>query len=41
MVYNFKIITNNELVFEKYGNEFEVDYKPGTFEMKSTTAQSF
>ncbi len=32
MVYNFKIITNNELVFEKYGNEFEVDYKPGTFE---------
>ncbi|MBR5266211.1 MAG: GrdX family protein [Clostridia bacterium] len=32
MVYNFKIITNNELVFEKYGKEFEVDYKPGSFE---------
>ncbi|MBQ6837038.1 MAG: GrdX family protein [Clostridia bacterium] len=32
MAYNFKIMTNNELVFEKYGNEYEVDYKPGTYE---------
>ena len=24
MAYNFKIMTNNELVFEKYGNEYEV-----------------
>lgn len=32
MAYNFKIITNNELVLEKYGNEYEVDYKPGTYE---------
>lgn len=32
MAYNFVIITNNELVFEKYGNEFEVKYEPGSYE---------